>query len=97
MTVKKMSTILHAIDKAREVQPLVEARHNRPGDFWVAGSSSAYLVEVRDGKAICTGSWKGPCKGFEHFGCCYHSAAVALGLGLFTEAHEDALRGRVAA
>ncbi len=97
MTVKKMSSILHAIDKARALQPLVEARHNRPGDYWVAGSTTAYLVEVRDGKAICTGSWKGPCPGFEHTGCCYHAAAVALSLGLFTEAHEDALRGTVAA
>ncbi len=25
-------------------------------------------------------------------GCCYHSAAVALQEGLFTEQHEDALR-----
>ncbi len=97
MTVKKASSILHAIDKARERQPLVEARHNHPGDFWVAGTSSAYLVEVRDGKAICTGSWKGPCPGYENHGVCYHSAAAALSIGLFTEAHEDALRGTVAA
>ncbi len=97
MTVKKANSILHAIDKARALQPLVEERHNRPGDYWVAGSSSAYLVEVRDGKAICTGSWKGPCPGFEHAGWCYHAAAVALEIGLFTEAHEDALRGTVAA
>ncbi|MDP9352471.1 MAG: hypothetical protein M3P51_13170 [Chloroflexota bacterium] len=97
MIVKKANSILHAIDKARERQPLVEARHARPGDFWVAGTSSAYLVEVRDGKAICTGSWKGPCPGFEHTGCCYHAAVVALAVGLFTEAHEDALRGTVAA
>ncbi len=97
MTVKKMATILNCVDKAREVQPLVEARHGRPGDFWVAGTQSPYLVEVRDGKAICTGSWKGPCKGFENHNCCYHAAAVALSLGLFTESHEDALRGAVAA
>ncbi len=90
------STILHAIDRARERQPLVEPRANRPGDFWVAGSTEAYLVEVRDGRVACTGSWKGECKGFKHNGCCYHSAAVALQEGLFTEAHEDALR-RVAA
>ena len=97
MTVSRASIILRSIDKARAVEPLVEPRHARPGDFWVAGSTSAYLVEVRDGKAICTGSWKGPCPGFEHNGCCYHAAAVALQQGLFTEAHEDALRGRVAA
>ncbi len=97
MTVSRANSILHAIDKARQVQPLVEARRGRPGDFWVAGTVSAYVVEIRDGKAICTGSWKGPCPGFEHTGCCYHAAAVALREGLFTEAHEDALRGRVAA
>ncbi len=88
----KPSTILSCIDKARKLQPLVEARANRAGDFWVAGSTEAYLVEVRDGRVACTGSWKGECKGFAHNGCCYHSAAVALQLGLFTEAHEDALR-----
>ncbi len=97
MTVRKASSILHAIDKARQVQPLVEARYNRPGDYWVAGSSSAYLVEVRDGKAICTGSWKGACPGFEYTGVCYHQAAVCLHTGLFTEPTEDALRGRLAA
>ncbi len=91
------STILHCIDKARKVQPLVEERINHPGDYWVAGSSTAYLVEVRDGREHCTGDWKGLCKGWEHAGCCYHAAAVALHTGLFTEAHEDALRGAVAA
>ncbi len=88
----KNSTILNCVNKARKVQPLVEARANRPGDYWVAGTTTAYLVEVRDGRVSCTGSWKGECKGFAHNGCCYHSAAVALQLGLFTERHEDALR-----
>ncbi len=88
----KPSTILNCIDKARKLQPLVEPRANRPGDYWVAGSTEAYLVEVRDNRVACTGSWKGECRGFAHNSCCYHSAAVALQLGLFTEAHEDALR-----
>ncbi len=88
----KPSNIISAVDKARRVQPLVEARANRPGDFWVAGSTEAYLVEVRDGRVACTGSWKGECRGFERHGVCYHAAAVALQLGLFTEAHDDALR-----
>ncbi len=96
MTVKA-TTIINCIDKARRLQPLVEERANHPGDYWVAGSTTAYLVEVRDGRAHCTGSWKGLCPGFEHTGCCYHAAAVALQVGLFTEAHEDALRGAVAA
>ncbi len=90
------SSIIHAVDKARKVQPLIEARVNRPGDWWVAGTSTAYLVEVRDGRVTCTGDWKGPCKGFSNCGVCYHSAAVALHLGLYTEQHDDALR-RVAA
>ncbi len=96
MALKGIS-ILHAVDKARRVRPVVEARINHENEYWVAGSTAAYLVEVKQGRCICTGSWKGLCPGFEHQGVCYHAAAVALHTGLFTEAQEDALRGTVAA
>ncbi len=77
MNTSRREVAQRAIAKALEVRPVViQVDH----DFWaVQGSKSGlgYLVE-RD---PASGDLWCPCKGSEHFGTCYHKAAVGVTIG----------------